>query len=100
MKINAGDTPDSMRMDLNPTREARQASAPVSTRSATPASRPAGDSIALSATNSLVHQALGAGVDARAARIQQLRVQYESGQYHVDAAAVSSALIEAHLAGE
>jgi flagellar biosynthesis anti-sigma factor FlgM len=100
MKINAGDTPNPMRMDLNPTRETPQASAPVATRSAAPVSPPSGDSIALSATNSLVQQALGAGVDARAARIQQLRTQVESGQYHVDAAAVSNSLIEAHLAGD
>jgi anti-sigma28 factor (negative regulator of flagellin synthesis) len=60
----------------------------------------AGDSIALSGTTGLVQQAIVSGIDARAARVQELQKQVQSGQYQVDAKAVSQAVIEAHLGGE
>ena len=58
------------------------------------------DSIALSAGNDIVQQALTSGAEARAARIQQLQQLIQTNQYHVDALAVSQALIDAHLAGD
>jgi flagellar biosynthesis anti-sigma factor FlgM len=100
MKIKPGDTPDAMRMDLNPTRGTREAGATATSNSTSPSRASSSDSIALSTTTGLVQQALGAGSDARAARVQELQKQVASGQYQVDAMAVSHALIEAHLAGE
>ena len=99
MKIKAGDTPDATRMELNPTRGAREAESPAASNPVSPNRTPSSDSIALSGTNSLVQQALGAGSRARAARIQELQQQVQSGQYQVDATAVSRSLIEAHFTG-
>ncbi len=100
MKIKTGDTPDATRMDLNPTRGTREAGGPAASNSVSPNRTPSGDSIALSTTTGLVQQAMGAGLDARAARVLELQKQFQSGQYQVDAMAVSRALIEAHRAGE
>ena len=100
MTIKPGDTADAMRMDLNPTRGTRVAGGPAGSNSASPSGTPSSDSIALSTTTGLVQQALSAGSDTRAARVLELQKQFASGQYQVDAMAVSHALIEAHLAGE
>jgi len=59
-----------------------------------------GDSVALSSAASQVHQALSAGADARAARVQQLRQQIEAGQYAIDPATIGNALLDAGIAGE
>ncbi len=58
------------------------------------------DSIELSAAAVLVQQASSAGAADRASRVQQLKQQVESGQYSVDPAAISDALISATAAGE
>ena len=100
MKIKTGDTPDAMRMDLNPTRGTREAGGLADSKSVSPSPTTSGDSIALSGTTGLVQQAIVSGTDARAARVQELQKQLQSGQYQVDAMAVSQAVIEAHLGGE
>ncbi|HEV8037703.1 MAG TPA: flagellar biosynthesis anti-sigma factor FlgM [Bryobacteraceae bacterium] len=100
MKIKTSDTPDATRMDLNPTRATREADGPAGSTSVSTNRTPSSDSIAISGTNSLVQQALGSGSADRAARVLELQQQVQSGQYQVDAVAVSRALIAAHLAGE
>lgn len=57
------------------------------------------DSIALTGTSNLVQQALHAGSDARAARVQELKALVQSNQYLPSAQEVSGALIDAHIAG-
>jgi flagellar biosynthesis anti-sigma factor FlgM len=57
------------------------------------------DSIALTSSTSLVQQALNAGSDSRTARVQQLKALVASNQYNPSAQEVSSALVNAHLAG-
>jgi flagellar biosynthesis anti-sigma factor FlgM len=100
MKIKPGDTSDLTRMDLNATRGTRDVSGPAGSDSASSTRPPSTDSIALSSKSGLVQQAISAGSEARLARIAALRQQVESGQYQVDALAVSRALIGAHLAGQ
>jgi len=87
-------------MDLNPTRATREADGPTGSTSVSPNRTPSSDSIVISGTNSLVQQALGSGSADRAARVLELQQQVQSGQYQVDAVAVSRALIAGHLAGE
>jgi anti-sigma28 factor (negative regulator of flagellin synthesis) len=100
MKIKTSDTPDATRMELNPTRAARESSGTASSSSVTGNRTSSSDSIAISGTGSLVQQAANAGAADRAARVLALQQQYQSGKYQVDAVAVSRALIAAHLAGE
>lgn len=59
-----------------------------------------GDSVTLSGAAELIHQALNAGSETRADRVQQLKQQIESGQYVVDPAAISNAILDAGIAGE
>jgi flagellar biosynthesis anti-sigma factor FlgM len=100
MKINPGDTPDTTRMDLNPTRATSETEGAAASNSGSGNRSSSSDSIALSTTNGLIQQALGAGSAARAARLIELQRQFQSGQYQVDPMAVSRALISSHLAGE
>jgi len=58
------------------------------------------DSISLSNSPDLVQQALNAGADARAERVQQLKALVQSNQYLPSAEEVSQALISSHIAGE
>jgi len=58
------------------------------------------DSVALSGAAGLIHQAQSAGSDDRAARVQQLKQQIESGQYAIDPASISNAIVNAGIAGE
>jgi len=58
------------------------------------------DSIVLSTAAGLVQQASSAGAADRAIRVQQLKQQFESGEYSIDPATISSALIGATIAGE
>ena len=95
-----GDTMDASQVNLDQTRSTREvfdnnASTPNST-----AISPNSDSISLSGISDLVQQALSAGTDARAARVQQLKQLIESNQYPIDPVAVGNAIIGAHLAGE
>jgi flagellar biosynthesis anti-sigma factor FlgM len=100
MKIKTSDTPDATRMELNPTRAARESSGTAASSSISGNRATSSDSIAISGTGNLVQQAAVAGSADRAARVQELQGQYQSGQYQVDAVAVSRALIAAHFVGE
>ena len=58
------------------------------------------DSVALSSAAIQIHQALSAGADARAERVQQLKQQIATGQYALDPASIGSALLDAGIAGD
>ena len=58
------------------------------------------DSIELSTAADLVQRASSAGASARASRVEQLKQQIESGRYSVEPRALSSAVIDATVAGE
>lgn len=60
---------------------------------------PSSDRIDLGAQNDLVSQAQTAGTDARAARIEQLRLLVQSGQYQVDPVALSQSIVQSALNG-
>jgi len=74
------------------------ASAGLSGSAAVPGSSE--DSIVLSTAARLVQQASSAGAADRASRVQQLKQQVERGEYGIDPATISSALIGATIAGE
>jgi flagellar biosynthesis anti-sigma factor FlgM len=57
------------------------------------------DSVSLSNPPNLLQQALASSSAARSARVQELKALVQNNQYQPDAQAVSSALIDAHLAG-
>ena len=57
------------------------------------------DSIALTSSSNLIQQALNAGSDSRAARVQQLKALIQNNQYSPSAQDVASSLISAHIAG-
>ena len=82
--------------------QTRAAAGTGSADSANSSSNPGalGDSVALSGASRLIQQALNAGSDARATRVQQLKQQIESGQYVVDPAAISSAILNQSINGE
>ena len=100
MTIKNSDTVGVSGTNLDQTSAARQIGNAAPSNSGSVDRTPADDSIALSNTSDLVKQALVSGTDARSARILQLRQLVETNQYHVDAAAVASALIDAHLVGD
>ena len=60
---------------------------------------PTSDRIDLGAQNDLVAQAQTAGTDSRAARIEQLRLLVQSGQYQVDPVALSQSIVQSALNG-
>ena len=98
MIIKNSDTAGVSGMNLDQTSASRQIGNAASSSSGAVDRTPADDSIALSNTSDLVQQALTS--DTRSARILQLRHLIETNQYQVDAAAVASALIDAHLVGD
>jgi anti-sigma28 factor (negative regulator of flagellin synthesis) len=99
MTIKNGDnSPDFSRLDLNRTSGSRQVSQAGNTSSNSSTGAPSDDSIALSSAGDLVSQLLNSADPARAARTQQLKYLIETNQYHVDAASLSSAIIDAHFA--
>ena len=100
MTIKNSDTAGVSGTNLDQTSPSRQIGNAASSSSAAVDRTPADDSITLSNTNGLVQQALTSGTEARSARILHLRQMVETNQYHVDAAAVASALIDAHLVGD
>jgi anti-sigma28 factor (negative regulator of flagellin synthesis) len=57
------------------------------------------DQIDLGRQTGLLTQAQTAGVDERALRIEQLRALVQSGQYQVDTAALSQAIVGAAING-
>jgi flagellar biosynthesis anti-sigma factor FlgM len=100
MTIKNSDTAGVSQSNLDQTSASRKIGNAASSGSGSVDLTPADDSIALSNTSGLVQQALTSGTDARSARILQLQHLIETNQYHVDAAAVASALIDAHLLGD
>lgn len=86
-------------LQLDHTRAASQA-APTDSESSATITGASGDSVALSGAAGLIHQALNAGSSASADRVQQLKQQIESGQYVVDPAAISNAVLNASITGE
>lgn len=100
MTIKNSDTAGVSGTNLDQTSASRKIGNAASSGSGSVDRTPGDDSIALSNTSGLVQQALTSGADARSARILQLRHLVETNQYHVDAAAVASALIDAHLVGD
>jgi flagellar biosynthesis anti-sigma factor FlgM len=104
MIINNNDTPDISRLNLDQTNnlnktQASARAAGASGASSTTDSSPGDDSISLSNSPNLVQQALTSSSSERSARIQELKALVQNNQYQPDAQAVSSALIDAHLAG-
>jgi flagellar biosynthesis anti-sigma factor FlgM len=99
MTITNDDTSGVSRLDLERAGQSRPTDGAASSNSASTSQSPGSDSIALSTTNGIVEQALNAGTDARSNRIAELRQLVATNQYQVDAGAVSSALIDAHLRG-
>jgi anti-sigma28 factor (negative regulator of flagellin synthesis) len=57
------------------------------------------DQIDLGSQSGLVSQVQNAGADERASRIEQLRALVQSGQYQVDSAALSQAIVGATVSG-
>ena len=100
MTIKNGDTAGVSRTNIDQTSGSRKIGNAESSGSGSVDRTPGDDSIALSNTNGLVQQALTSGTDARSARILQLQQLVATNQYRVDAGAVASALVDAHLAGD
>ena len=70
-----------------------------SSSSAAAGSHAPADAIDLRRQAGLVSQALAAGSGVRASRVEQLRSLVQSGQYKVDTAALSQAIVTASLNG-
>lgn len=103
MIINNNDTSGVSQLNLDQTNLNRtQASSRASgagTNYATTDSTPGDDTISLSSSSNLVQQALNSPSTSRSARIQELKSLIQNNQYNPDAQELSSALINAHLAG-
>jgi flagellar biosynthesis anti-sigma factor FlgM len=96
--INNSELSGSSRLGLDQT-AATSRSAETGSNQSTSSVGSGADSIALTSSSGLVQQALHAGSDVRAARVQQLKALVQSNQYLPSAQEVSSALVDAHLAG-
>lgn len=57
------------------------------------------DQIDLGSQTGLLSQAVSAGSEERASRVEQLRALVQSGQYQVDTVALSRAIVTAGLSG-
>jgi flagellar biosynthesis anti-sigma factor FlgM len=101
MIVNNNEAPGASRLNLDQTTaSSRTTDAAASQASGTSGAPSGADSISLTSSSGLVQQALSAGSDARAARVQQLKALVQSNQYNPSAQEVSSALISAHIAGD
>jgi anti-sigma28 factor (negative regulator of flagellin synthesis) len=103
MIINNNDTPGASRLNLDQTSQTNASSRTKeagASQSSTGPAAPGTDSTSLTSSANLIQQALTAGVDARAARIQQLRALVQNNQYQPSPQDVSRAVIGAHIAGE
>ena|ERR1041385_4731021 len=67
--------------------------------SAAPSPRRSSDAIELGSQSRLAAQALAAGSEERASRIEQLRALVQSGRYQVDHEALSRAIVGAAISG-
>ncbi|HLG96573.1 MAG TPA: flagellar biosynthesis anti-sigma factor FlgM [Bryobacteraceae bacterium] len=95
-----GDMTDATQLNLDQTRSSREVVDNAGSALTPTTGASSSDFIKLSGIGDLVQQALSAGTDARAARVQQLKQLIDSNQYSIDPVAVSNAIISAHLAGE
>lgn len=103
MTVNNNDAAGASQLNLDQTSLNRsQASSRASgtgTNYATSDSTPGDDTISLSNASSLVQQALNSSSSSRSSRIQELKSLIQNNQYNPDAQEVSSALVNATLAG-
>jgi len=100
MTVNNNPTPDVSLLNLDKTQSSPPAAGlGAASKPATTDSTPGDDSISLSNSGNLVQQALASSSAARSARVQELKALVASNQYQPDAQEVSSALINAHIAG-
>jgi flagellar biosynthesis anti-sigma factor FlgM len=100
MIVNNNETPGASRLNLDQTGSSSRTAQTGASQPAAGVVSPGADSISLTSSSNLVQQALNAGSDARAARVQQLRALVQSNQYQPSAQEVSRALINAHIAGD
>jgi flagellar biosynthesis anti-sigma factor FlgM len=98
MIVNNNPTPDVSLLNAGQS-QAPSRSAPAGASQSATTSTPGADSISLSNSGNLVQQALASSSPARTARVQELKALVQSNQYQPDAQEVSSALIDAHIAG-
>jgi flagellar biosynthesis anti-sigma factor FlgM len=99
MIINNNPTPDPSLSNLDKAQSSSRTASTGASKFATTDSTPGDDSISLSNSPNLVQQALASSSSSRSARVQELKALVQSNQYQPDAQEVSSALIDAHLAG-
>ncbi len=101
MIVNNNEPPGASRLSLDQTvASSRTADAGASQSAGASGATSGADSISLTSSSALVQQALSAGSEARAARVQQLKALIQSNQYNPSAQEISSALISAHIAGD
>ena len=101
MIVNNNEVPGASRLNLDQTAASSRTTDAAPSQSAGASGATSGaDSISLTSSSTLAQQALSAGSDARAARVQQLRTLIQSNQYNPSAQEISSALIRAHIAGD
>jgi flagellar biosynthesis anti-sigma factor FlgM len=99
MIVNNNPTPDSL-YNVDKAKSSSPTGAPAAApKLASTGSTEGNDSISLSNSPDLVQQALASSSPARMARVQELKALVQNNQYQPDAQEVSSALIDAHLAG-
>jgi flagellar biosynthesis anti-sigma factor FlgM len=99
MIVNNNQPPDVSLLNLDKTQSSPPTTGTSASNSASTTSTPGEDSISLSNSPNLVQQALAATSPARTARTQELKALVQSNQYQPDAQEVSSALVNAHIAG-
>jgi anti-sigma28 factor (negative regulator of flagellin synthesis) len=97
MRIHTGNTKDASQVDLNQAPGTRDISAATEAGASAASASLGFDSIALTGASGLVSMVLNSGTEARSLRIAQLKAQIDGNTYAVDPAAVSRALIDAHL---
>lgn len=103
MMINNNDAPGASQLNLDQTSLTRSQASPRTSGTgndyATTDAIPGDDTISLSNSSNLVQQALNSSSSSRSSRIQELRSLIQNNQYNPDPKEVSSALINATLAG-
>jgi flagellar biosynthesis anti-sigma factor FlgM len=99
MIVNNNQSPDVSLLNLDKTQSSPPTTGASASNSASTNSTPGEDSISLSSSPNLVQQALAATSPARTARTQELKALVQNNQYQADAQEVSSALVNAHIAG-
>jgi flagellar biosynthesis anti-sigma factor FlgM len=101
MIVNNNESPDISRANLDQTNlgKIQGASRAAGAYGSATTGATDNDSISLSNSPNLVQQALASSSTERQARIQELKALVANNQYQPDAQEVSSALIDAHLAG-